>query len=215
MTSLKGRVTENASALCSWIDLKPASDRLKIAQELERIKEEFRPGEPGRPKLIAAAGDQPAFKILFDLWREGMIIRKSRELACFAPTPGGMRAEKHLVIPMRKFVASGAFMNELVRPAGLSACHADHWEELGRIRKSRRALLSVMIAEIARAADALRQANPALQSILTGELEKLREGEEKGARSNEAPGKAAARLSKGSAWSYLSLWPRAHLLRAK
>jgi hypothetical protein len=132
------------------VDGSDASDKLTIQRKLALIQSILRPGEVGQPCFVVVAGDQPTFKVLFDLWRDsrdeerGGLANDGQQFPsiCGAvaansnfntenvalhkwlvPFPGFFHVEKQALYPIAKELLDGLGLQELAAHCGLPSAN--------------------------------------------------------------------------------------------
>lgn len=147
-----------------------AADIITVRRFINLVKEQIRPGHPGRPRYVVLAGDQPSYKMFCNLWLDSW--RESRQGGegvggaahtssnCnlplhewFIPFSGFFHAEKQIMYSLSKEMLDGLGLEELAACAGLSPSHVSNILTHSHARNNRAVLFNLACAIIIRLID--------------------------------------------------------------
>ena len=161
LQSLKGRT--GGRARIEYIDIKRcnANDIFEVEKIVEMVERKFNPPEAKEHVMVAMVGDQPVFRMLFNIWLSSY-VKKTRRCHWMVPLPGQFHVDKQGLIPTVKKYLSGSGLEELLQFTGLSDKHQINFMSLSHYRKNRRVLSQITAALIIRMNKALAEYKPDL-----------------------------------------------------
>ena len=177
LDSLSGRVVGRARVEYVEIRRCNANDIFELERIVEMVENKFNPPDSSEVVMVAMVGDQPIFRMLFQLWLSSY-VKKTKRCHWMVPLPGQFHIDKQGLIPTVKRYLAGAGLEELLRFSGLSEKHQINFMTLPHYRKNRRILSQITAALIIRLNKALCELDPDLAkeiSALIEEVEKYNE----------------------------------------
>ena len=165
MEGLEGR--SGGRANIEYVDIRKccATDVFEIERILQMVEEKFNPPGSSKIVMVAVVGDQPIFKMLFQIWMASYVKRQRRAL-WLVPDPGAFHIDKQAIIPAVKKYLWGSGIEELLRFSGLSPKHQDNFLQLPHYRKNRRFLSQITCAYLIRIGKTLSEMNPSFATQL-------------------------------------------------
>lgn len=150
---------------------------LCIMDMIQYVKDNYRPGESGRPRHVVVEGDQFTFQYIHDAWLRSCRRRDSGGLwTWLIPLPGGFHIDKTGLQGVVRAAMSGFGLEQLVAVSGLSQGHVAGWAKQSNWRRVRRVLHQSTSALSLELIDSLIEADPTCGTALS------REDQENGAQ---------------------------------
>ncbi|PXF42589.1 hypothetical protein BWQ96_07684 [Gracilariopsis chorda] len=142
-----------------FIDIREeiASDIMTIHAKIAQIRDLVRPGEDGSPRYVVISGDQPTYRMMFNIWRrsygEHVQAPDPRNASIrlhewMVPFPGFFHVEKQCLYPLCREMLYGLGLNEMALKAGLTNSQAEKILKHSDARNNRSVLFNICAAMI-------------------------------------------------------------------
>lgn len=166
LSALTSHKPRGSKVILARLDDYKATNKHELLKTVDKAVEQLSSTNKDAP-LLGVVGDCPTYVILWTRWSS---LVKSGEMPRWFPVPGGAAFHdwKSGSFPALKFLFKGSIYEDIIAEgrSGMSQFYVDNFSTVTNLRKNRRTIEQVFVAQIRTASDSMRISDPVFSDAL-------------------------------------------------